>query len=144
MSVEEKRRMVEVGKDRGRSVRRVVSVRGNGGSSHEAPSAPLSGPPSDKKGVQRAAATLFSGLGTTTRPKPTVSPERKRWEEATSDLTSIHGRPYDPERAYHEGDIILHKQFGMGVVEGRHETDGSIDVLFRDGSQLLAAAASEA
>ena len=136
--------MVEVGRDHSRPVRRVVSVRGSGGSSSEGSSASLSGPPSDKKGVQRAAATLFAGLGTNgVRPKPAITPERKRWDEATSDLTSIHGRPYDPERTYHEGDIILHKQFGMGVVEGRHEAEGTIDVLFRDGCQVLEAAASE-
>lgn len=88
---------------------------------------------------------MFSSLGSdaTPGPKPTMSPDRKRWEEMTSDLTSIHGRPYDPERSYNEGDIILHKQFGMGVVEGWEEEDSTINVLFRDGSQVLAASATE-
>lgn len=71
------------------------------------------------------------------RPPPVLSPERKRWEELTEDLTSIHGRPYDAGRCYHEGDIILHKQFGMGVVENLMEDDGTINVLFREGFQVL-------
>lgn len=129
--------MVDVSRDGSRPVRRVVSVRGGDASN----GTPMTAP-SDRKAVQRAAASMFSGLGAARVAAP-VNPDRKRWEEATSDLTSIHGRPYDPGRAYHEGDIILHKQFGMGVVEGRQEADGSIDVLFRDGSQVLAASASE-
>jgi hypothetical protein len=72
-----------------------------------------------------------------------MSAERKRWEELTEDLTSIHGRPYDAGRTYSEGDIILHKQYGMGVVEDHSEEEGTISVLFREGLQVLAASGSD-
>ena len=66
-----------------------------------------------------------------------TSPERKRWDEATSGITSIHGRPFDPERNYGEQDIVLHKKLGLGIVQDVTEDGSSMNVLFRDGVENL-------
>jgi hypothetical protein len=72
------------------------------------------------------------------RPEPAAkSPERLRWEKLTEGVSSVHGRPFDPERRYTEGDIILHKQHGMGVVETSDGSSDVIDVLFREGIAKL-------
>lgn len=127
MSAEEKRR---AGQDsRTRPVRRVVHVHKSEGS--------------DTRKPKRSAGGLFGGGPMPARPEvvhrepPKLSPERQRWEELTEDLTSVHGRPYDPARSYGEGDIVLHKQFGMGIVEDVQEAQRTMNVLFRDGLQVL-------
>ena len=56
----------------------------------------------------------------------------------TDGVTSIHGRPFNPTHTYHEGDIILHKQFGMGVVETVDQENLTLTALFRDGVETLA------
>ena len=66
-----------------------------------------------------------------------TSPERKLWDEATSGITSIHGRPFDPERKYGEQDIVLHKKLGLGIVQDVAEDGNSMSVLFRDGVENL-------
>lgn len=66
-----------------------------------------------------------------------ISPERKKWDEATSGITSIHGRPFSPERRYGEQDIILHKKLGLGIVLEAAEDGTSISVIFRDGTEEL-------
>ena len=70
-------------------------------------------------------------------PSVTKSPERQRWDKATEGITSIHGVPFNPGRTYGEGDIVLHKQFGLGVVEKAEEGKLEIDALFRSGVQTL-------
>lgn len=92
-------------------------------------------------GDRRAAAALADKAFPAGRPAPSAkppekSPERIRWDEATKGVTSVHGRPFDPERVYTEGDIILHKQFGMGVVESL-AGDTEVSVLFRMGVETL-------
>jgi len=70
-------------------------------------------------------------------PRP-VSPERARWNELTEGVLSIHGAPFDPTRSWKEGDILLHKQFGMGVVEASEELEPTqVRAIFRDGFQVL-------
>ncbi len=70
-------------------------------------------------------------------PRP-VSPERARWNELTEGVLSIHGAPFDPTRMWKEGDILLHKQFGMGVVEASEDLEpAQILAIFRDGQQVL-------
>ncbi len=70
-------------------------------------------------------------------PSVTKSPERQRWDKATDGITSIHGAPFNPSKTYGEGDIVLHKQFGLGVVEKAEEGKMEIDALFRDGVKTL-------
>ncbi len=74
------------------------------------------------------------------RVRPPESPElvaaKARWVELTSKLSSRHGKPYYADRTYTEGDVLLHKRHGMGVVESVvHEE--AIMVLFRDGAQVI-------
>jgi len=70
-------------------------------------------------------------------PRP-VSPERARWNELTEGVLSIHGAPFNPTRTWKEGDILLHKQFGMGVVEASEDLYPSqVRAIFRDGQQVL-------
>ena len=71
------------------------------------------------------------------KPRP-VSPERARWNELTEGVLSIHGAPFDPTRSWKEGDILLHKQFGMGVCEPSDDiAPAQIRAIFRDGEQVL-------
>ncbi len=74
------------------------------------------------------------------RARPKVSPEvaaaKSRWSELTGKLSSRDGKPYYPDRTYAQGDVMLHKRFGMGVVETVvHEE--AVMVLFRDGQQVI-------
>ena len=66
-----------------------------------------------------------------------ISPERKKWDEATSGITSIHGRPFSPDRRYGEQDIVLHKKLGLGIVLEVAEDAASMSVIFRDGTEEL-------
>jgi hypothetical protein len=66
-----------------------------------------------------------------------ISPERKKWDEATSGITSVHGRPFSPERRYEEQDIVLHKKLGLGIVLEVADDGSSMSVIFRDGTEEL-------
>ncbi len=88
---------------------------------------PFGGPPPAPTGAPKEAP-----------PRPRVlSPERQRWEKLTEGVLSVHGVPYDANRRYSHGDIVLHKSFGLGVVEAVDEESGTMRVLFRDGVQEL-------
>ncbi len=73
-------------------------------------------------------------------PKRELPPEvveaRAKWKELTSKLSSRHGKPYYPDRTYAEGDVMLHKRHGMGVVESVVD-DTACVVLFRDGREQI-------
>lgn len=74
------------------------------------------------------------------RVRPPESAEvleaRAKWKELTSQLSSRDGKPYYPDRTYAEGDVLLHKRHGMGVVESVvHEH--AIMVLFRDVREVI-------
>jgi len=55
-----------------------------------------------------------------------------RWRDATALLGPRDGRPYDPRKPYAAGDVLLHKAYGMGIVEGVL-SDNAATALFRDG-----------
>lgn len=117
------RRIVSVPTDTGRSSRRTKTSRSKSGGS----ASPF------------GQADPREGAAGRRRPQPAPkSEDRLRWEKATEGVTSVHGRPFDPGRVYTEGDIILHKQFGMGVVETPAGTDEAVNVLFREGVEILA------
>jgi len=74
------------------------------------------------------------------RVRPAEPPEvvaaKARWVELTGALSSRDGKPYYADRTYKEGDVLLHKRHGMGVVESVvHEE--AVMVLFRDGQQVI-------
>ncbi len=88
-----------------------------------------------------------SDLPPSNKPKrrPTLPPktaDELRWEEATQGVDSRHGRPHRSEERYDVGEIILHKRWGMGVVEAREE-DGTLVVLFRTGVRRMPSSVSE-
>lgn len=60
---------------------------------------------------------------------------RTLWEEATKDASSLRASVYEEYKAFKEKDVILHKAFGMGVVQ--EATEDAILVLFREGFQRL-------
>ncbi len=60
----------------------------------------------------------------------------QRWDQATAGVDSRFARPHREEEAYDPGEAILHKMFGMGIVEDRTE-DGTLTVLFRNGVHSL-------
>lgn len=61
---------------------------------------------------------------------------RDRWRTITRDLGPRDGKPYYADRPYTEGDVVLHKRHGMGIVETiLHEN--ACMVLFRDGGKVI-------
>jgi len=40
----------------------------------------------------------------------------KRWRKLTEDVDSRHASMYAPHKAFEEGDALIHKQHGLGVV----------------------------
>ncbi|NUN14816.1 MAG: hypothetical protein HUU55_14390, partial [Myxococcales bacterium] len=108
------------------------------------PSMPASKAPSNPfGGTAPATSGMVPTIGATaltmSEPKQPrkVNPFRERWETATDGIQSIHGRPFDPTRAYNEGDIILHKQHGMGIVECVTSAKDEIVVLFRESQETF-------
>lgn len=57
-----------------------------------------------------------------------------RWREKTKNLGFRDGKPYKPAKVYKEGDVMMHKRHGMGIVESIIH-DNACLVLFRTGTQ---------
>ena len=70
-----------------------------------------------------------------TTPSPGAD-DRARWRERTRDLGPRDGSPYYADRVYAEGDVLLHKRHGMGIVESIVH-DNACMVLFRTGLQVI-------
>jgi len=62
--------------------------------------------------------------------------ERARWRELTADLGPRDGSPYYADRTYAEGDVMLHKRHGMGIVQSIVHENACM-VLFRAGQQVI-------
>jgi hypothetical protein len=105
-------------------------------------------------GRSRRKARPRIGMGTD-QPEPAavvrrqrkLSPEelaqqqvQAKWDAATGESDSRHARPHREDEVYDVGELVLHKAFGMGVIEAA-EPDGALRVLFRDGYQSLESAA---
>lgn len=59
-----------------------------------------------------------------------------RWQRQTATLSARDGRPYNATRTYKAGDVLLHKQHGLGIAETvLHEQ--AVMVLFRDVETVL-------
>lgn len=98
--------------------------------------------------VPKPVATARSFEPPPTRPDPTGasggtpivlgkdSPHFQRWNEATDKVDSRHARPHRSSEAYEAGEAVLHKVFGMGIVE-KVGDDGGLKVLFRNGFVAL-------
>jgi hypothetical protein len=61
---------------------------------------------------------------------------RKLWDDLTATADPLRAKVYDRHRTYAVNDVVLHKQFGMGVVHAKDQDD-ELNVLFRDGFQRL-------
>ncbi len=84
--------------------------------------------------VMRMRENRFAG-----KPKSEMSgpnPLRKMWDDLTDKVDSRRARVYDPTRTYEVEEALLHKQYGMGIIE-RVDQDGEMNVLFRDGFRAL-------
>ena len=78
-----------------------------------------------KKGAAAASSTGAAGGGDTAR-----------WRELTKNLGFRDGKPYKAQKVYKEGDVMMHKRHGMGIVESvLHEN--ACMVLFRTGQQPI-------
>lgn len=69
---------------------------------------------------------------------PKVEPEKwkSRWQMITENVDARYAKVYDKTRKYSEGDFILHKSYGLGMVEFM-KPDKTLIVLFRDGYKEL-------
>ncbi len=60
----------------------------------------------------------------------------ERWKALTAPLGWRDGKPYSAQKTYKEGDVVLHKALGMGIVE-QVVHDHACLVLFRDSQTVL-------
>lgn len=55
----------------------------------------------------------------------------RRWREMTEDADALYAPRYAPEKSFDEGDVLIHKQYGLGVVtQVVHE--GAFVAIFRN------------
>jgi len=130
------RRVVDVGsggndnpRPRGRTPRRVLSSTGRE-IVDEAPPRPP--PPMPAPTPAPALVARPTGVGNNISDEDLA----KRWKVLTEGVQSRQGRPHRSHEAYHEGEIVLHTAYGMGLVE-QVGADGTLTVLFRRGYQNL-------
>jgi hypothetical protein len=91
---------------------------------------PMPQPPSLKP-----APAATSGAVPVAAGPPAVS-VTARWTALTAKLGWRDGKPYQATRTYKAGDVVLHKEHGLGVVQQVvHET--ACVVLFRDRETVL-------
>jgi len=64
------------------------------------------------------------------------NPLRQLWDELTDKVDARRAKVWDPKREYAAEQAILHKRFGMGIVETVYD-DGRLNVLFRNGFEVL-------
>jgi hypothetical protein len=82
--------------------------------------------------VSRATSPKSPGAPKSRLPAKASS----RWEER---LSQTHGKdpvPYDARKAFRQGDVLSHPNFGVGVIE-EVKLSGKILVLFREGEKIL-------
>lgn len=63
-------------------------------------------------------------------PAPATSPT-ERWRQLSAALSWRDGKPYQVTRTYKPGDVVLHKNHGLGIVQQIVHENACI-VLFRD------------
>lgn len=104
-------------------------------SSVEAPT-----PSRRRSGASAMPLTLPTRKEEVLPPPAPVSDVTATWREKTANLGPRDGKVYYADRTYGIGDVLLHKRYGMGIVESVvHDT--AIMVLFRDGQQVIEMAA---
>jgi hypothetical protein len=89
----------------------------------------------------RKVGGASTGRSTSTRSAGAAKPKlpaksSARWEER---LSQTHGKdpvPYDARKAFAQGDVVNHPNFGVGVIE-EVKLNGKILVLFREGEKVL-------
>ena len=84
---------------------------------------------SEKKGASKSKT---KSAATDSQP----ADDTARWREKTKHLGFRDGKPYKVEKVYKEGDVMLHKRHGMGIVEAVLH-DNACLVLFRTGQQPI-------
>lgn len=84
--------------------------------------------------LMRARQKKQEGL----KPSEMTGPSalRKLWDELTDKVDVRRARVYDPKADYALEAALLHKQFGMGIVQSV-DANGDMRVLFRDGFRDL-------
>lgn len=95
------------------------------------------------KGQQQPASrrTVKSSARTSVRsPSRASSAEQQRlksWEEQVAGRREQDFRPYSMDAHFSEGELIMHKKFGQGYIQGVLE-DGKVQVMFQGGARTLA------
>jgi hypothetical protein len=70
--------------------------------------------------------------------KARIDPEasaRAEWAALQPDMDQAQAIPYDMNRPYRAKSLLLHPQFGLGIVQA--VLQNKIDVLFREGKKRL-------
>jgi hypothetical protein len=91
----------------------------------------------ERRGVGPTRASSSSKPATTKEPLSSEALARAMWEEATRDASALRAKVYDQHRKFADGDVILHKAHGMGVVREVRDDDSTILALFREGIKRL-------
>ena len=74
---------------------------------------------------------------TTEAPTSGATGPVERWKTLTAQLGWRDGKPYQPTRTYKEGDVVLHKGHGLGIVQSVVHPQACV-ALFRDTETVLA------
>ncbi len=87
-------------------------------------------------GISAAASARSSRTSTGAAKPRTPAKSSVRWEERLSETRGKDPVPYDARKAFAQGDVVNHPNFGVGVIE-EVKVNGKILVLFREGEKVL-------
>jgi len=93
-------------------------------------------PSSVATGEVAASPVPESSAGQETATAGATQPA-ERWRLLTAKLGWRDGKPYQPTRSYEEGDVMLHKGHGLGIVQSVVHAQACV-VLFRDIETVVA------
>lgn len=96
-------------------------------------------PVKPEKAKKAPAAPKATRAKTTTPRAPKADPAAvaaAEWEALQGSINPDQAIPYDMERTYRVNNLILHSQFGLGIVQGVIPPN-KFDVLFQLGKKRL-------
>lgn len=81
----------------------------------------------------RVSSTRTPGAA---KPRASAGKSSSRWEERLAETRGKDPVGYDARKAFGQGDVLNHPNFGVGVIE-EVKANGKILVLFREGEKVL-------
>ncbi len=88
---------------------------------------------SERKYKRAAAKKALAAAGGPRKPRMNTS---ALWEEKLASTSKKNMQDYSPKGAFKSGDVLTHKEFGVGIVE-EERGPAKILVLFQQGERIL-------